>query len=73
LIAAALGAMVYQNPMKEIGWFPVYGIPPSDKSVFCFPESLKVFHWHGETFELASRRNTPGKKQGMYKPSISTG
>jgi GMP synthase-like glutamine amidotransferase len=52
LIAAALGAMVYQNPMKEIGWFPVCGIPTSDKSVFCFPESLKVFHWHGETFDL---------------------
>lgn len=52
LIASAMGARVYQNPVKEIGWFPVYGIPVNDKSVFRFPESLKVFHWHGETFDL---------------------
>lgn len=52
LIASAIGARVYKSPVKEIGWFPVYGIPASDKSVFCFPESLKVFHWHGETFDL---------------------
>ncbi len=52
LIASAMGARVYKNPVKEIGWFPVYGIPASDKSVFSFPCSLKVFHWHGETFDL---------------------
>lgn len=52
LIASAMGARVYQNPVKEIGWFPVCGISASEKSVFCFPESLKVFHWHGETFDL---------------------
>jgi len=52
LIASSLGARVYQNPEKEIGWFPVHGIPLSDKSVFCFPPSVEVFHWHGETFDL---------------------
>ena len=52
LIASAMGAKVYKNPVKEIGWFPVCGIPASDKSVFSFPGSLKVFHWHGETFDL---------------------
>jgi GMP synthase-like glutamine amidotransferase len=52
LIACALGAGVYRNPVKEIGWFPVQGIASDDPSVFQFPESIDVFHWHGETFDL---------------------
>ena len=54
LIANALGASVFRNPVKEIGWFPIYGIAKNDKSIFEFPESIKVFHWHGETFDLSS-------------------
>ena len=52
LIASAMGARVYPNPQKEIGWLPVFGISSESKSVFSFPESVEVFHWHGETFEL---------------------
>ena len=52
LIANVLGARVYRNPVKEIGWFPIYGIATNDKFTFEFPESIKVFHWHGETFDL---------------------
>jgi GMP synthase-like glutamine amidotransferase len=43
LIAAALGARVYPNQQKEIGWFPVQfndGTTPT------------VLHWHGDTFDL---------------------
>lgn len=54
LIASALGAKVYPNKVKEIGWFPVYGIQENDESVFKFSESITVFHWHGETFDLPS-------------------
>lgn len=54
LIASVLGARVYQNQHKEIGWFPVQGIPSSGKAQFCFPLSMEVFHWHGETFDLPS-------------------
>ena len=47
IIAKCLGARVYQNPEKEIGWFPVN---------FSFSnlieKSQTVFHWHGETYEL---------------------
>ena len=51
LIASALGARIYPNPRKEIGWFPIEAIrnPPG---VFSFPEKCTVFHWHGETFDL---------------------
>lgn len=51
LIANALGARVYPNPVKEIGWFPIQGVCESD-AVFCFPRECTVFHWHGETFDL---------------------
>lgn len=52
LIAGALGARVYPNPEKEIGWFPIEGIAASDAGVYRFPASMEVFHWHGETFDL---------------------
>jgi len=51
LIASALGARVYRNPVKEIGWFPVQAVPDADSS-FRFPPECMVFHWHGETFDL---------------------
>ena len=51
LMASALGAAVYPGPHKEIGWFPLYGIPVSE-GAFAFPVETKVFHWHGETFDL---------------------
>ncbi len=50
LIADVLGAKVYKNKEKEIGWYPVEFIPhpflPAN------PPSLTVFHWHGDTFDL---------------------
>jgi len=51
LIAAALGARVYPNSVKEIGWFPVRAVPVPE-GYFAFPKECSVFHWHGETFEL---------------------
>lgn len=53
MIANVLGAKVYPNPEKEIGWFPVRATPSSPPSrVFGFPDECLVFHWHGETFDL---------------------
>lgn len=51
LIANALGADVYPNTQKEIGWFPIEGIDVPEGR-FRFPERSEVFHWHGETFDL---------------------
>lgn len=51
LIASALGARVYPNREKEIGWFPVMAVP-SPAEAFQFPVETEVFHWHGETFDL---------------------
>jgi GMP synthase-like glutamine amidotransferase len=52
LIASALGARVYRNPVKEIGWFPVRGVATPDSATFRFPPEMVAFHWHGETFDL---------------------
>ena len=51
LIASALGARVFRNPVKEIGWFPVQGDAPPEPA-FRFPSEFLAFHWHGETFDL---------------------
>ena len=47
LIASVLGARVYPNAEKEIGWFPVNRVGTSQDSVFLFPEEMPAFHWHG--------------------------
>ncbi len=51
LIAAALGARVYPNRHREIGWFPITATP-AEGEMFHFPSSAMAFHWHGETFDL---------------------
>jgi GMP synthase-like glutamine amidotransferase len=52
LIASALGAKVYRNPEREIGWLPIEATPGAGDDVFRFPDRIDVFHWHGETFDL---------------------
>jgi GMP synthase-like glutamine amidotransferase len=52
LIAASLGARVYPNAEREIGWFPIEGAAPPDPALFSFPSPILAFHWHGETFDL---------------------
>ncbi|WP_456370428.1 type 1 glutamine amidotransferase [Thermodesulfatator atlanticus] len=54
LIAEALGAEVYPNRYKEIGWFPIE-LTEAGKAHRLFrdwPSPFNVFHWHGETFSL---------------------
>jgi GMP synthase-like glutamine amidotransferase len=51
LIASTLGARVYSNPVKEIGWFPVQAVSAANQLVN-FPAEFIAFHWHGETFDL---------------------
>ena len=51
LIASALGARVYPGPAREIGWFPIAGVPGATHA-YRFPAECLAFHWHGETFDL---------------------
>ena len=51
LLADVLGAKVYRNKYKEIGWFPVRHL--QEESVAAgLPRTFTAFHWHGETFDL---------------------
>ena len=54
LIADAMGAKVYDNPQKEIGFMPVHFTEAARKYPLftSLPAQATVFHWHGETFDL---------------------
>jgi GMP synthase-like glutamine amidotransferase len=54
LIAKAMGARVYPNVAKEVGWYPVrFTQAAAHDPLLCQIESpQELFHWHGETFDL---------------------
>lgn len=59
LIANVLGAKVYKNKEKEIGFFPLQSVILSEAKSLDIINKLQslfdnktVFHWHGETFDL---------------------
>jgi GMP synthase-like glutamine amidotransferase len=54
LVAEVLGAKVYKNTEKEIGWFDVIVTQSGRKNKILdgFDDTFKVFHWHGDTFDL---------------------
>lgn len=54
LIAEALGARVYPNDHREIGWFDIERPQTAVGHAIgaCLPPRIKVFHWHGDTFDL---------------------
>lgn len=54
LIAEVLGARVYANDQKEIGWFPVTKSTAASASALgrLLPARFEAFHWHGDTFDL---------------------
>jgi GMP synthase (glutamine-hydrolysing) len=52
LLAAALGAHVHPNPVREIGWYPLTMSPAaqSDPLFQHLDSSTPVFQWHAYTF-----------------------
>jgi GMP synthase-like glutamine amidotransferase len=73
LIASALGARVYPNPAKEIGWFPVFAEPCDSGAVFSFPPTALVFHWHGETFDLPAGAVRLARSQACRNQAFQVG
>jgi GMP synthase (glutamine-hydrolysing) len=68
IMAKALGAKVYKGPEPEVGWLDITlseeGLSdPLMLKLACHPEdgeahkTLKVFHWHGETFNIPEGAN----------------
>ncbi|MCG3148274.1 MAG: hypothetical protein PCFJNLEI_01717 [Verrucomicrobiae bacterium] len=54
LLAAALGARVYQGPQKEIGWYPVALTTDAgtDALLSGVPATFTPLHWHDDIFDL---------------------
>lgn len=63
IMARAFGAKVYPGPEKEIGWYDIEidyrgGKDPLMERLVQHPQtkeylnSIKVFQWHGETFDI---------------------
>lgn len=52
VIAKVMGAKVYPAKEKEIGWKPIVLAQEGKKSPLEVFENIKLFHWHGETFDL---------------------
>jgi len=57
LIADVLGAKVYRNDYPEIGFLDIGLASNIEKSLFFndFPDSFKVFQWHGDTFDIPDK------------------
>jgi GMP synthase-like glutamine amidotransferase len=54
LIADVLGARVFKNSHREIGWFPIRPAEQAKATALAdvFAQQMEVFHWHGDTFEI---------------------
>jgi GMP synthase (glutamine-hydrolysing) len=54
LIAKTLGARVYPNEVKEIGWYDVSPTEEGSRDPLLahFRGTEKIFQWHGDTFDV---------------------
>jgi GMP synthase-like glutamine amidotransferase len=73
LIASALGARLFSNRFKEIGWFPVHRVEAADVNAFSFPAATEVFHWHGETFDLPQGARLIGANDACRHQAFQVG
>ena len=74
LIANAMGARVYANAEKEIGWFPIHRVDkPRAGDAFQFPKDSLVFHWHGETFDLPAGAIPLARSEGCENQAFQLG
>ena len=57
LIADVLGAKVYKNKHREIGWFTLTRTQEAKETILgnIIPETINSFHWHGDTFDLPDK------------------
>ncbi|MBK8186217.1 MAG: gamma-glutamyl-gamma-aminobutyrate hydrolase family protein [Cellvibrio sp.] len=73
MIANVMGASVYPNSKKEIGWFSIYSVDSQEHNLFCFPVSAQAFHWHGETFDLPKGAHLLASSQACVNQAFQLG
>lgn len=75
LLANTLGAKVYPNTEKEIGWLPIHLNEEGVRSPFFngIASETTVFHWHGDTFDLPKDAIRLAKSEGCLNQAFSVG
>ena len=75
LLADVLGANIYANRHKEIGWFNVRKVKSSENSNLAsvFPDSIEAFHWHGDTFDIPDSANHLLQSTGCKNQAFTAG
>jgi GMP synthase-like glutamine amidotransferase len=72
LIASVLGARVYRNAEKEIGWWPVRKATglPLESAFSSVPEMFTPLHWHGDTFDLPAGARRIASSEGCVNQAF---
>jgi GMP synthase-like glutamine amidotransferase len=70
LIASALGANVYPNNEKEIGWFPIRLSEMAANPLQETTTNFSVFHWHGDTFDLPKNTINLASSEGCINQAF---
>jgi GMP synthase-like glutamine amidotransferase len=75
MIANVLGKKVYENKLKEIGWYPIKLATQGDDLQFLTREwnGQVFFHWHGETFDLPDNAKHLAYTTGCTNQAFSIG
>jgi GMP synthase-like glutamine amidotransferase len=71
VIASALGYSVFKNREPEIGWFPIQ--PTVEGEAMGLSGSSRVFHWHGETFDLPAGATLLASSAGCANQAFAIG
>jgi GMP synthase-like glutamine amidotransferase len=78
LLAKALGAEVFRNPQREIGWYDIELLPSAADDMLFRDRAAKetVFHWHNDTFDLPAGAvllaQSPACRQQAFRFEKST-
>ena len=72
LIADVMGARIFPNEFKEVGWWPIEAVDGGEDS-FAFPERMMAFHWHGDTFDLPDGAVHLVRSEGCANQSFQLG
>jgi GMP synthase-like glutamine amidotransferase len=71
VIASSLGARVYPNREREIGWFPIDANDEGRTAGLAIQQP--IFHWHGETFDLPASATLLASSEGCANQAFSIG
>ncbi|MDB5346073.1 MAG: glutamine amidotransferase class-I [Schlesneria sp.] len=75
LIAAVLGARVFPNTHREIGWFEIRRTAEAAQHSLgtALPDRVDVFHWHGDTFDLPTGAIRLAESRGCINQAFAVG